>query len=206
MPPVFDRYDVVLIDLGTHVSISHRHLGQCGEYVRLGHAVSQPVDGLGGLSDLAANPAVQVTLHLFDAFPGIEHHGLVFLQLGNDVPLTIGQGLTPNVIFGYLLQIGLGDFDVIAKDLVVAYFQVFDAGAFPFLLLQTGDKTSSVAGGEFQLVELGGKPRPQDTSLAHVAGRLRRNGILNETNHFRYRHQLLAQPGQCWNIIPIQVS
>ena len=49
------------------------------------------------------------------------------LQLRSDVALSVDQGLLADVLLGHSGQIGLGHLQVVAEDLVVAYFQGLDA-------------------------------------------------------------------------------
>ena len=71
-----------------------------------------------------------------------------------DDAFAVGDGLLAEVVVGDEVEIGLRDFDEVAEDLVVADFEVFDAGPFTFLCLVCGDPVLSFGGGAAEGVEL----------------------------------------------------
>ena len=52
-----------------------------------------------------------------------------------DIAFTIGQGLFTAVVWRHVMQIGLAHFDVVAKHLVIAHLQGFNASALAFVYL-----------------------------------------------------------------------
>jgi hypothetical protein len=59
------------------------------------------------------------------------------------------------VVGGRVGEIGLGNFDVVAKDLVEADFEGVDAGAFAFALFHGGDDLLAVLAEIAEFVEFG---------------------------------------------------
>ena len=58
------------------------------------------------------------------------------------------------IIFRDQIIIGFCDFQIISEDFIVADFQIFDAGSFPFAAFQSGDPVLGVGDRVFQLVQL----------------------------------------------------
>ena len=90
-----------------------------------------------------------------DLLFGVEHFALVILQLGGGEALGVDQGLLAFVVGGREVQIGAGDFDVVAEDVVEADLQRGDAGALALAGFDLGDVLVAVLAEVAELVELG---------------------------------------------------
>ena len=69
------------------------------------------------------------------------------------------------VIGGNFFGVGVGDLDVVAKDLVEADLERVDAGAGAFLRLKTGDPFLAAARAVAELVKLRLIARPNQAAL-----------------------------------------
>src|SRR6266513_3029030 len=89
-----------------------------------------------------------------NALFGAKHLRLVLFQLGRDVALRSGERLAPLVVGRDAVAMGVGDFDVVAEDLVKAHLERRDAGPLPLARLQAGDVLLAAVARGFELVEL----------------------------------------------------
>ena len=105
---------------------------------------------------------------------------LVFLQLGRDEPLRVHQRLLANVVGRRIGQVGLGDFDVVAENLVVPDLQRFDAGAFLFARLEIGQPLAAFCRRRLQLVQLGMVTLADHPAVLHGNRRLIDNRPINQ--------------------------
>ena len=79
-------------------------------------------------------------------FIGLQDFAFAFLEdLGSET-LGVFHGLPAGVVLGHALEVTFGDFDVVTKSPGVADAEVFDPGAFLFLLLEFGKPLLAVAG------------------------------------------------------------
>src|SRR5260370_10254770 len=103
-------------------------------------------DGRGGLAQtrrFCGNAGAQVdeklALDFEDALVGGKDFALVFFQLRRSETLRVDQGLLALVIVGREMQVGLGNFDVIAENMVEADFKRSDVGALALALFHRGE-------------------------------------------------------------------
>ena len=107
-----------------------------------------------------------------DAFLDTEDFGLVFFQFGGDITLGVGQGLLAYPGLWHLVFVGIGDFQIVAKDIVVAHLQRADACQFHLALLETHEVFLSRPRHAAQLVQLGIHAGGYHTALLHLDGRV----------------------------------
>ena len=81
--------------------------------------------------------------------------GFVFLQLRRGETLGVDQRLFAFVIGGREMQVGLRDFDVVAKDRVELNLKRADAGALAFALFDLREVLLAVAREDTKFVESG---------------------------------------------------
>src|SRR6202030_2093712 len=92
-----------------------------------------------------------------NALVGGEDFAFVFFQLRGSEALRVDQRLLALVIVGREVQVGLGNFDVVAENVIEANLQRSDVGALALALFHGGDDLLAVLAEIAQLVELGGK-------------------------------------------------
>ena len=121
MPPARDDDLILVRDPGPVISIFVRHLGQ-------GEQGIEGADGRGGALNSAVLPCQplpqlpkKLVLQGLDPFLGPQDLILVLLELRRDEPLGIGQGLLADVVLRNQIQVGPGDLDVVAEDLIVSH-------------------------------------------------------------------------------------
>src|SRR6266478_8237042 len=129
-------------------------------------------DGRGGLAQarrFCGNAGAQVdeklALDFEDAFVGGKDFAFVFFQLRRSEALGIDQSLLALVIVGREMQVGLGNFNVVAENMVEADFKRSDVGALTLALFHGGDDLFAVLAKIAQLVEFGVKAGANDAGL-----------------------------------------
>jgi hypothetical protein len=157
---------------GADVAAGEGAFGEGGEHVEFG-------DGGGGLledggvgDDVFAQREEQLVFERDGLVLGAEDLVLAFLELGGDEALAVDDGLLADVVVGDLGEVGFGDFDEVAEDLVEADLEGLDAGALDFAGLELGDPLLAVVGGGAQFVELGVEALADDAAFLDGHGRL----------------------------------
>src|SRR5262249_41414703 len=82
-----------------------------------------------------------------------EHFTFIIFQFWSDVTFGIDKGLSTNKCVGHLTRLTSTDLDVIAKHLVIAYFEGFDAGLFFESKLIFGHPRFAVMAEKAQLIQ-----------------------------------------------------
>ncbi len=95
-------------------------MGEVAEQVELCDDGSTAADARGGSEDGSAQLGEEAALDLDSALVRGEHACLIVLELGRGEALGVDQGLLALVVGGHGLEIGLGDLDVVAEDIVKA--------------------------------------------------------------------------------------
>ena len=91
-------------------------------------------------------------------------------------------------------QVGAAHLNIVAEHLVIADFEIADAGAFPLGGFQPGDIGAGVAGDAADCVQFGGKAGPDDAAVPHRPGRFGTDGVVNQPYQRRQRTQPGGQP------------
>ena len=150
---------------GTAVAMLGRQFGQGGQDIQNGQGPGHLLETGDLLSQ--AFPQVQEEFRLpFD--PDLfrpQDPGFVILEVRGDEALGVHQGLLADVVGGHQVQVGLGDLQVIAEDLVVAHFQAVDAGAAALLGFQAGDPVLAFPAEADEFVQLRVIAFPDDPAI-----------------------------------------
>jgi len=88
-----------------------------------------------------------------DALFRVQYQRFILFHLRRDVSFCVNQGLFSDVFRRHLRGVAVGDFKIIAKDLVVADFERFDAGPLTLYGFQVGDPLSRVVGHFHHLIQ-----------------------------------------------------
>ena len=153
MPPVDDLQLRLFDDRRPAIVPLPGQLRQRDEHVELrqhvGRGLHPPPRGRHRVAKLQE----QLVLQLLRFLVGREHLLLVFFQLGRDVALGVFYRLFADVFGRYLLAMGVGDFDVVAENLVEADLERGNARPLALLGLIAGDPLLAAAGQLAQGVE-----------------------------------------------------
>jgi len=101
------------------VAVERGHLREGGQDVQLGDRPGGALDAGHLIRHPLPDLHEELVLQLHHPLRGVEHLLLQLLQLRRDEPLLVGEGLLADVVRGYQGQVGLGDREVIAKNLIV---------------------------------------------------------------------------------------
>jgi len=113
-----------------------------------------------------------------DTFLGVQHQRLVLFHLWRDETLGVDQCLLADVIGRRLVGCAARDFDVVTKDLVVAYLERFQACAFALCGFQVGDPLAGVTGGLDHAIQFSRVARADNASVLQRGRRVIVNRIL----------------------------
>ena len=127
---------------------------------------------------------------------GVEDLALVVLQLGRGEALGVDQSLLALVVGGGQVLVGLGDFDVVAEDVVEADLQRLDAGAGALAGLDLGDDLAAIAAKVAQFVEIGVAAGADGAAIGQVDGRLVGDGLQDAVAGFGDFVQTFVQIAQ----------
>ncbi len=170
--------------------------GERGQHVKVGQDFRRLEQPLGLRSDPIAQGDEQVVFQLVDAFLRAEDFLLVFLQLGSDVALGVLESLLALVIARDSLAVCMGDFDVVAKHLVEADFQAWDAGAADLVGLEAGDPLLAAAGDLVQFVQLRVVAAPDHAALLGADRRVVHQGGVQHLTQVRAKVKAAFQLGE----------
>ncbi len=153
-------------------------------------------------ADLLTHLPEQTCLKLQDALFRIEDPGFVLLQFGRDKPLRIDQRLFAVIVLRHSAQVRLGNLDVVAKHLVKADLERFDAGPFAFAALQAGNPLPGISRCFHNAVQLLGVTARDDTWLVEGSRRVLDNGLPDEIANFYawVQRQLCQRLGQMFDL------
>ena len=196
MTAVSNPDGVSQVQLGPDIAVLHRCVRQPGEHVQLCDGRGDLANGARRFGQLGADPMVNGPFSFFQTISGVQHQRFVFLQFWNDIAFGVGQRLTPDVVLGHLIDVGLADLDVVAEDLVVTHFQAFDLGAVTLPLFESSYELAGIGRGAFQFVHLRRKSWPDHVAVAHRARRFRRDGLFDQRANLWQWKQLALEPLQ----------
>ncbi|GBD14953.1 hypothetical protein HRbin25_00840 [bacterium HR25] len=180
---VLDPDLVALVHLGADVAVAGGRFGQGAVDVHLRHRPGRAEDAVGGRRHLSTHLLEQLPLQLHLSLPGVQDAVLQLPQLRRDEAFSPHQGLAPLVVRRHQVQVGPGDLDVVAEDLVVAQLQALDAGALPFPPLQIGQHLTGVLRQGAGLVQLRREAGPYDAPFVEAVGRVVRQGAPHQGHH-----------------------
>ena len=160
-----------VVEFGANVIAVGSELGERGEDVELGDSGGSAAEAgsIGG--DAGANVDEELALDFVDAFVGGEDFAFVFFEFGRSETLGVDEGLLALVIGGSEMEIGFGNFNVVAEDLVVADFEGVDGGALALALFHGGDDLLGVQAEVAEFVEFGVIAGADDARLGGDSGR-----------------------------------
>ncbi len=119
--PSGDDFDArAVVHFGAHVAAHQGDVAQRCKDVQLCQRVRQLQQLDAMRRHLHAQLAKEMLLDLQPPLIGVEHQRFVLFEVGRDVPLAVGNCLLADILGGHFVQVGFGDLDVIAEDLVVA--------------------------------------------------------------------------------------
>lgn len=92
--------------------------GEAGEGIEVGDGGGGALEGIEVLGDVGAELEEEFVFELAGAFFGAEDFVFHFLEGGGDVALAVGHGLFAGVVVGDFGEVGVGDLDEVAENVV----------------------------------------------------------------------------------------
>ena len=153
MASVANLNHTFVTDPRTAVIVKPRGFGKRRKRVELGQRGGGLLD-FGQLAEhFLAHALEQLIFQFHTAFLRAENFAFHLLQLRRDVTLTVGDGLFADVMRRHLVEIRLGDLDVVTEDGIESNLERGDAGARDFVRLQFGNPIFAAAHGVAKFVE-----------------------------------------------------
>ncbi len=181
---------------GPRVAVLRGHLRQGGGHVDFGHRSGGRANALRVRGGEFAHLGEQFFFQREDLVFGVEDLALVVLQLGRGEALGVDQSLLALVVGGGQVLVGLGDFDVVAEDVVEADLQRLDAGAGALAGLDLGDDLAAIAAKVAQFIEIGVAAGADRPAIGQVDGRLVGDGLKDAVAGFGHFVQTIMQVAQ----------
>ena len=121
----------------TAVAVPRREIGQTRQHIEMGKRRGGDLQAPSGRMYRLTQCDEQLVLQCLGLLVGRQHLLFVLLQLRRDIAFRVLECLLANVAVRHVLLLRGGDFDVVAKDLVIAHLQFGNAGPrdFPSLVL-----------------------------------------------------------------------
>ena len=121
----------------------------------------------------------QAALNLDDLFLRVQDFDLVFLQFGCGEAFGVDQRLLALVIGRSMMQVGLANLNVVAKDGVELYFEGVDAGPLALALFDLGDVLLAVVAETAQVIKFRVHARLNHSAIGKRERRLRHHGLFD---------------------------
>ncbi len=153
MAAVLDVKRAAVVKQRAVVIEESRRFRQRGQDVQPRHRVRRVLQGLQRRDHPAPQLVEQLELQLLRPLLRAEDFVLDLLQLGRDEPLGIDHRLLAVVMRRHAGEVGLGDFDEIPEDRIVADLERLDAGGLDLARLELRDPFLALPGGGAQLVQ-----------------------------------------------------
>ncbi len=173
-----------------------RAFGQRAQHIQRGKGLRQP----GELGDVGLKLVKHLLVQPFFAGQGalVGRQGLVFkgFQLGRDEALGVFQRLAAAVIFGHLVEVAAGHFNIEAVHLVELHAQIRNAGARLLARFQVEQEGVAIGLDGAQLVQFGIEAAGDHAAVAHQRGGFFGNGTLQQCRAFWGRLQVSENLGQ----------
>ena len=131
MAAVFNVYSAFFVEGRADIAVALRGQGEAAEHVQQRHGARGLLDLRDLLSDGVPDLAEAVIFQIAQLLLRVENGVLQFLQARRRVALGADQCLFADVIVRHEVFKGIRNVKIIAEDLVVLDFQIFDAGPLP---------------------------------------------------------------------------
>src|SRR5258706_9159423 len=155
------------------------NMGEARKHVDLGECERGLPDTFGLCCNRSAQLGKEAALNLYDLLLSVEHLSFVFLEFRRGIAFRIDQRLLALVVRGRMMQIGLGDLNVIAEDVVELDLERVDPGALPLAGLDLCDVLLAMATQVAQLVEFRIDAFADHATVVQGDGWFRNDAVVN---------------------------
>ena len=171
-----DAEFVALVHDRAAVVVLGGDLRQCRQNVQLGDGVGGSLDAVELTADGAEQFGEELVFQRDEPLVRAQNLAFQLFQLLRDVAFAGGEGLFADVGLRHHAFIGVADLDEVAENVVVADFQLGDAGLLPQTGLELGEDALGVIPDGTQFVHLGVVARGDDAAIFQGGGGFRVNG------------------------------
>ena len=181
------------IDRGPHIILRGGNLSERTQYINLRHSRRRALNSGQFPGCPLAHLIEKIVFKLHGAFLGAEDPPFQLLELGGNESLAVGERLLADVLRRCLVFIGIADFNVIAKDTVIADLQLRDPGPLALLGLDLRDDPAPVRHIAFEQIQLLAVAGTDQPALAHRKRRIVIDSALNQIADVLKRIDLIPQ-------------
>ena len=184
--------DIIVGYDGTDVAVCLRHGGKGQEAVQPCQLGGVYLHGRDVFDERLYQVVEELRLEHQDFVFRTQDFFLIFLQFLRDVAFGIGQGLLAYPLGRDFVLVRVAHLDVVAEDVVVAYFQAGDAGLFTFALLDLQEIVFAGVGDAAQFVQFGVESGADDAALVDQQRRVVVQLVVDAVAHGLAQVKLLA--------------
>ena len=171
--PLGDCQHIAVVHHGAAVVVFRSHLRQRSQHVQLCNSVGGALDAVQLGADAFQQFVKQAALQRDEPLVRAKNFAFQLLQFLRDVTLAGGEGLLADVSLRHKVFVGVAHLDEVAEHMVIAYFQLGDAGLLPQTGFQLRQHALGVIADGAQLVHLGMVALGDDTAILEGGGGIR---------------------------------
>ena len=168
-----DGQHIAVVHHGAAVVVFRSDLRQRSQYIQLGNGVGGALDAVQLGTDALQQFVKQAAFQRDEPLMCAKDLAFQLLQLLCDVPLAGGEGLLADVSLRHKVFVGVAYLNKVAEHMVIAYFQLGDAGLLPQTGFQLCQNALGVIADGAQLVHLGMVTLGDNTTILEGGGRVR---------------------------------
>ena len=153
--PLGDGQHIAVVHHGAAVVVFRSHLRQRSQHIQLSNGVSGALDAVQLGTNALQQFVKQAAFQRDEPFVRAKNLAFQLLQFLRDVPLAGGEGLLADVGLRHKVFVGVAHLDEVTEHMVIANFQLGDAGLLPQTGFQLRQHALGVIADRAQLVHLG---------------------------------------------------
>ena len=173
MTSLGDGQHIAVVHHGAAVVVFRSDLRQRSQYIQLGNGIGGALDTIQLCTDAFQQFVKQAAFQRDEPLVCAKDLAFQLLQLLCDVTLAGGEGLLANVGLRHKVLVGVAYLNKVAKHMVIADFQLWNAGLLPQTGFQLCQNTLGVIADGAQLVHLGVVALGNNAAILEGGGCLR---------------------------------
>ena len=168
-----DGQHIAVVHHGAAVVVFRSDLRQRSQYIQLGNGIGGALDTIQLCTDAFQQFVKQAAFQRDEPLVCAKDLAFQLLQLLCDVTLAGGKGLLADVGLRHKVLVGVAHLDEVAKHMVIADFQLWNAGLLPQAGFQLRQHALGVIADGAQLVHLSMVTLGDNTAILEGGGRVR---------------------------------
>ena len=173
MTPLGDGQHIAVVHHGAAVVVFRSDLRQRSQYIQLGNGIGGALDTIQLGTDAFQQFVKQAAFQRDEPLVRAKDLAFQLLQLLRDVTLAGGEGLLADIGLRHKVFVGVAHLDEVAEHMVIANFQLGNAGLLPQAGFQLCQNALGVIADGAQLVHLGMVTLGNDAAILEGGGGVR---------------------------------